>query len=212
MSEEQKSETPPPADTTKDDQFKTFEKKFDSFIDIIGDAVSQPKQAAAPEPKAESVSKEEIDEAGFDDRQLGVIGKLVSSAVTAAVGEAKKEGAVMTEQGRYDAMAYKKFPDLKNPNSQFYKLSESIIKRRESYDPSIRKRPDLLWTIGNEAEEAVKATTENNNYSSNNAPRNRGADASFLEGSRSSGGVTKNSNNNEISEDRKWVRSKLGIS
>lgn len=196
----------------KKDDVKALENKFDSFMDIMSEAVNKPApQAAAPEVKAEPVfNNQELEEAGFDDKQMTVLEKIVKNAVNSAVGEARKETTALSEQEKYDNMAFKKFPQLRDKNSQMYKAAAQRIAARESYDSKVRQRPDLLWSVGNEIDEIIKGSQDN--YSNNNAQRNNSSSASFLEGSRSSSRVENNNKNDEPSDERKWVRQKLGIS
>ena len=217
MPEEQKEpkqEGQEKAPEKKEDAFKALEKKFDSFIDIIGEGITA-SSGRAPEPQTDAkkepeISSTEFEEAGFDEKQLGVIGKIINKAVTAAISESKRDMVVETEQERYDRMAYKKFPDLKNKNSLFYKNAEAIMQRRSVYDKEIRKRPDVLWSIGHEIEESIKAQSENN--SGNNAVRHSVSGGSVLEGSRGSSRIEGRKSDGEVSEERKLIRQKLGVS
>jgi len=197
---------------------KNLESKFDKFVDVMSDAMSQPaaqpinQQTQNNDLIAPILTDDDLEEADFSDKQLGVVKKIV----TGALNENNKKNKIETTKQVLDDKAYKEFPELANPKSTFYKVTSNIIAERNAVDPTAKERPDQIWSAALEANHLIQAqiqaqtTASSQNNQQIDTTRQRSVSSSHLEGSRGTTRLSQNNKNEQVSETRQWVKSKLG--
>lgn len=161
------------------------------------------------------ISVEEAAEYGFEPKQVKFLNSLVTqraskiaeATTSSQLNNASKADWAVKKASELDDLAYSKWPDLKNKQSEMYQIADEIMREHSRYDPEYRKKPDAVLSVAIRAEEELKRRKNNNTTVPNPLPK-RYETFSIEVGSKS-GGVEHRKNDTNISPERQQLRGLL---
>lgn len=203
-----------------EDRIANVETNFNKMVEILGNLSSAPegdKTKAGQEAAIKAGDADAVGDDGkplFNEKQKAVIRNMVSEAAREAVQNVGRETTLQDLALKYDQRTERKFEQLKDKNSEFYKRTQAKIAQMKRLDPHAQSRADLVWSAAHEVADDIHEEKQSRNQPRQTNTRHVVLSNGFVEsGSRSSGSANyaRSNNTEDVSDRRQQVRSLLGV-
>lgn len=211
------------------EEYTKLQGQLGSFIDTVSSYIDEQTKNAHnkggkvedkdPAPKF-SMNDDDIEDLGFEKKQVEFINKLVSSVAEKTaktvvesnlqsydVGKTKRQLA-----NEYDARTNDEFPDMLNKQSALYREADRIARNMLAVEPKANEqRPDFTYSATLQAAANLGISPKKKVVQNNDNPEPRQRQTKFqLETSSYSNGVRVDKKTENLSENRQFFRKAFG--
>jgi len=210
--------------------FEKLHQQFSEFTDLVtqnllkGNTMRDQPTPQAPtlntgdQSQPAVISDEDVEQYGFEPKQVKFMTSLVQKVANDVAQKVSKDTLTQSdaqkfkeqERARLDNEAYSEFPELKDRNSELYKLTLQLTDEARRLNPENDQKPDLILFSALRADKLLKKRAESKIIPQQNETYRPRFDSFSLEVGGMSGGSLNNKKEEVLSDTRKTIRGLLG--